>query len=437
MTILSSDEQENGNERPSTDRQFHEQYSEEDDALVIALNEEFAGRQNEQARILHKAPESGFADKKEFLEFVLEINSAMADDYAKFITQKDALRTRDPENPEKFISNIVTECADGRNSELQFMDRSEIAGRFDHEWLPFAGNIIFPEFTNLYTTQDWQNLMQTNPGLKEKFFKRLDSIYGHKIGEAVAEFRAGTLSRVNLEFQSHYDPENAHHGCGAHKSNLLAAQLESIKDCMVADSWLAERFPEEYKAGAFRVIHTTHDTSENGPVRTSGSVNQTLPDEDWKKYGELFLYAAEKFQAPSISREKNGIIREYKGNPFEIETHDHDEQSVRVSHLHYAATLQGQSVLEISWTDSPETLASHIKILLSIIDKNFRARHPDKPAILHFDLVKGDEGIQKVYREARKILQSELDIAQKLEAEDLIIVVTETDRDDYKMTVVE
>lgn len=437
MTIHSTDEQEGGSERSITNRQFHEQYSEEDDKLVISLNEEFAGRQNEQAKILHKVPESGFAGKEEFLEFVLEINSAMADDYTTFITKKDTLRTHDPENPEKFISNIVTECADGRNSELQFMDRSEIAGRFDHEWLPFAGNIIFPEFANLCTSQDWQNLIQTNPELKEKFFKRLDSIYGHKIGEAVAEFRAGTLSRVNLEFQSHYDSENGHHGCGAHKSNLLAAQLESIKDCLITDAWLAERYPEEYKAGAFRVIHTTHDTSENGPVRTSGSVNQNLPDEDWKKYGELFLYAAEKFQASSISKEKEGIIREYKGNPFEIETHDHDEQSVRVSNLHYAATLHGQSVLEISWTDSPEILASHIKILLGIIEKNFRARHPDKPAILHFDLVKGNEGIQKVYQEARKILQSDLEIAQKLEAEDLIIVVTETGRDDYKMAVLE
>ena len=111
-----------------------------------------------------EAPKEGFADRAQFEEFVQQMNAAVAEDYRQYLQRRDQLRTHDPENPEKFMAEIVTECADGRNTELQFMEGDELLDRFDHEWLPFAGNIIFPEFQELVTAQDWVDYMQKNPG---------------------------------------------------------------------------------------------------------------------------------------------------------------------------------------------------------------------------------------------------------------------------------
>lgn len=384
-----------------------------------------------------EAPKEGFADRAQFEAFVQQMNAAVVEDYRQYLQRRDQLRTHDPENPEKFMAEIVTECADGRNTELQFMEGDELLDRFDHEWLPFAGNIIFPEFQELVTAQDWVDYMQKNPGQKEKFFARLDFLFGHKVEEALAEYRQGTLSKVQIEFQSHYDAHHyPRHGCGAHNSNLLAAQLESIKDCLVADSWLAERYPQEYAAGLFSVIHTTHDTSEHGAVYRASVVNETLSAEDKAKYAELFAHSKKKFDPAKVLNEEKGVVREYKGNPFHIELGDHDEQAVRVSNLHYASTLQGQSVMEISWTDSPETLAAHVKILLGIIDNNFRARHPEKPAIVHFDLIKGNEKMADIYGKVRAILDADPELCERVEEGLLLMVLTETDRENYLMEIV-
>lgn len=413
-----------------------------EEALVETLTRDFADATKNPLSLknvhLPVAPKEGFSSAAEFLDFVTAINVAMAADYQQYLVRKDELRARDPEQPDKFIASIVTECADGRNSELQFMGADELLGRFDHEWLPFAGNIIFPEFKDLQKVEDWAAYMESNPQMKEKFFARLDFIYGHKIEEAVAEFRAGTLSRVNLEFQSHYDAEHfPKHGCGAHNSDLLAAQLESIKDCLVADSWLAGRYPEEYQAGLFRVVHTTHDTSDHGGVYRADKVNLSLPQESQEKYGDLFFYSAQKFELPKIKDEATGLVREYKGNPFEIETEDHDEQSVRISDMHYASTLKGQSVMEVTWTDDAETLAQHVKILLGIIGRNFQTRNPEKPAIVHFDLVKGDEKMAEVYKNTKAILGRDAELVQKQREGLLLMVLTETDRRDYHMEIVQ
>lgn len=401
---------------------------------------------------LPETPADGFKGTVEFKDFILKTNEAISGEYAEFLARKNQLRQRDPEQPDKFVASIVTECSDGRNSELQFMDREELLARFDHEWLPFAGNVIFPEFERLEHSDDWDSLRAKDPALKEEFFSRLDFIYGRKIKEAVAEYKKGETSRINIEFQSHFQAHHDHddvhggvlhdtpvqdpHGCGAHKGNLLNAQLESIKDCLVTTSWLRERYPEEYKNGLFRVFHTTHDTSKQGAVYRAFHVNESLPQDVRDKYEELFYYSAQIFEAPKAVDEQRGIVREYKGNPTSIETEDHDEQVVRVSKNHYASTLNGQSVMEMSWTDSSAILASDVKKLLGIIERNFRTRHPDKPSIVHFDLEKGNEQEAEVLAQTMDILNQDDDLAEKMENGLLHFVVTETDRSNYQMKIV-
>lgn len=453
MTMTAEDQKKKPETEPIQDLEIPAGQPQEDDLLVRTLTSEFAQNSGMAGMLdaasvpekgdaltnvhLPAAPKEGFSSLDQFEQYIAETNAVLANDFHQYLLRRDELRARDPERPDQYLAEIVTECADGRNTELQFMEEDRLLDRFDHEWLPFAGNIIFPEFQELVTPQDWIDYKEKNPEQKEKFFARLDFLYGPKVEQALAEHRAGKLSKVQIEFQSHYDAHHyPKHGCGAHNSNLLAAQLESIKDCLIADSWLAERYPEEYVTGLFQVVHTTHDTSEHGAVYRASVVNQTLPAADQEKYGELFAYSRRKYDLSKVLDEDKGIVREYKGNPFEIDLGEHDEQSVRVSNLHYASTLQGQSVMEISWTDDPETLAAHVKILLGIIDKNFRTRHPDKPAIVHFDLTRDNEKMADIYRQARSILDADPELRERLQKGLLLMVQTVTDRETYQMEIV-
>lgn len=396
-----------------------------DDDAVLALVE----------RHIHDFPEEpseGFDDVTEYGRYVSSLNQILSLEHAMYKSAPKELRLRDPENPEKYRAQILAECADGRNMFTLFMPKNKLLGRFDTEWLPTAGNIIFPDVEIPKTPEEIAKLLNDNQELRNNVFERLDLLYGPKISESLQEYTQGDLSKVYVEFQSHFDSDHPTHGCGAHDSNLLAAQLEGIKDCLVTEEWIKDRYPEEYEAGLFRVFRTTHDTGIGKPVYSASKIDGTLEQADREKYAALFEHAARYFESPVAADYEEGIIRNYKGNPTGIETEEHDEQIIRLSNLHLASTLAGQSVLEVSWTNDPKTLYAHTKVLVGIIEKNYRKHHPDKPTIIHFDLVKGNEKIRAVYDQLDEMLMRDPDLKKRLEEGSLKVWTTETNRETYE-----
>ena len=384
------------------------------------------------------AHKEGFKDAADYLDYVKQVNGWIAEDYQKFLQDPMGLRLKDPENPQKFRKQILIECADGRNSLSLFIPADKLLGRFDLEWLPFAGNIIFPELTGMEQVNDVTDRLAEDEKMKKMFFERLDFLFGPAVDGAIKEYEAGKLGKIFIEFQSHFDSHSDHHGCGAHKSDLAAAQLETIKDCLIAEQWLKDRHPVEYQKHLFKVFRTTHDTGENGHVYRADKIDrEKLSAEARSKYADLLDYSAKRYESPVAYDEAAGIVKKYHGNPMEIATEEHDEQTIRVSSLHQASTLTGQSVMEISWTDSPVTIAQHLMVLLGIIEKNYRARHPEKPAIIHFDLVKDNEKMAGVYRQVKAILDQDEVIQRRKKEGTLIIVTTETDRDSYRLEEVQ
>ncbi len=385
---------------------------------------------------MFEVSKEGFASSAEFIEYVKKQNADILQDYSVYLENISKYRLKDPSNSEKHRAHIIVECADGRNSVMLFVPSEYLLNRFDIEWLPFAGNILFPEFAQFETLADW-DAMQGNAEMMEMFFIRLDFLFGTKVKESLQEYKDGKLSKFFIEFQSHFDSHSESHGCGAHKSNLLAAQLETIKDGLVTEAWLQDRFSEAFNAGFFEVFRTTHDTSANGPIFGAENVDKShLMSDEYGLYSELFTYAAEHFKSPVFKDSLKGQVRLYQGNPYGIDLAKHDEQVVCVSNLHFASMLSGQSSMEIAWTDSAETLVAHVKVLLSIIENNFHSRHQDKPTIVQFDLVKGDVKMLEVYKKVRAILDTDEDVRHKQQQGLLEMVTTETDRKTLELNFV-
>lgn len=384
------------------------------------------------------APKEGFNNLGSYTDYVLQINKRYAREFEEFKNSGGRFRLNDPENPGKFRGHILTECADGRNSLMLFIPQGEELSRFDYEWLPSAGVIFVPEIDSSASINGIQHFLESNPQLKEKIFKRFDMLFGQKIDESIEDYKRGRLASVHIEFQSHFDSvQYPSHGCGAWGNNLVLAQLETIKNCMVAELWLKERFPDEYKKKLFKVYRTTHDTKPQGPVYSSAAVDMAYVREKAHGNEHLLDYAAKNYEPSVKADETEGIVRNFEGNPTDIETDEHDEQTIRVSKTHFASTIMGQSVLEITWTNNIPMLFDHIKILLGIIEKNFRKRNPFKPAILHFDLVNGDKTINEAYRQLISAIGDDRDLSRRMDEGSLIICSTQTDRQTYKTEILE
>jgi hypothetical protein len=425
--------------------------STEHDVLVLRLLNIFKYSPEE--------PENGFEHVFHYGLYVKELNRIMAYFHALAAAEPERYRLRDPNNPDKFRGHFYMECADGRNSLVPFKNPARVLNIFDTEWLPSAGTILFSEVDVPKNSDEIMRILDDNPELKEKIFARMEFLYGNKLQQLLADYDSEDLSTIWFEYQAHFDGEHfPHHGCGAHCSDLAAAQLETLKNCFLTEAWLKEKYPRYFEKGAFKVFRTCHDTGEGKPIYTGSKIDEEKLDEDKKgQYADSLAYAHDHFEAPHLFQKDQGIVRRYYGNPMGIEMAEHDEQTIKISNLHFASTLMGQSVLEISWTDDVETLYQHVKVLLSIIDKNFRSpkawakRAEDEkakakrlhkksvvhtkipPAILHFDLIKGDAGIESVFNQLKAKLLADNEIADRIDNGSLQLIATVTDPVTYKL----
>jgi hypothetical protein len=383
------------------------------------------------------APKEGFMDLKSYKEYVSQVNNIYAHEHDEFRKAGDKYRLRDPENPEKLRGHILAECADGRNSIMLFIPPKEALSRFDYEWVPSAGVILAPEVNTVNSYDQVAEFLFRKPHVREGIFKRFDLLFGDKIKDCLEDYKSGKLSSIYLEFQSHFDSENhPAHGCGAHSNNLIMAQFETIKNCILAEIWVKEKYPEEYKNGLFKIFRTTHDTKTDGPVVSSAAIDKKYLSERLVGGEKILDFAAKKYESPAMADAPQNIVRKFEGNPQEIETNEHDEQTIRVSNTHFASTIMGQSVLEICWTNTAATLFEHIKILLGIIEKNFRKRNPNKPAILHLDSLKGNSSIGDTYKNLMNLIKNDEDIQKKFKDGSLILCLTETNKETYKTEIV-
>jgi hypothetical protein len=387
---------------------------------------------------LASAPKDGFNDAQSYTRYVLDSNKRYAHEHEEFRSSGSRFRLKDSENPGKLRGHILTECADGRNSLMLFIPQGDELSRFDYVWLPSAGVIFVPEFDSSLSMKKIQALFDSDPQVKQNIFERFDMLFGPKINEGIRDYENGILSTIHVEFQSHFDSHHyPNHGCGAWGSNLVLAQLETIKNCMVAQIWLKDRYPEEFQKGIFKVYRTTHDTIPEGPVYSAAAVDRAYVQDKALGSEHLLDFAAEHYEPSAKADADEGVVRKFEGNPTKIETDKHDEQTIRISNTHFASTIKGQSVLEITWTNNISMLFDHIRILLGIIEKNFRNRNPIKPAILHFDLVKGDKTIQSVYAQLMNLIGDDSELSRRIKEKSLIICATETDRQTYKTNVLE
>lgn len=370
---------------------------------------------------------NGFPNIQEYLETVMAWNEQLVLERQDFLNDPNS-RLQDQEIPNKWRGHFLVECADGRNALVLFIPPEQLLNRFDYEWRPVAGTIIFPEIKPPKAAKEMTEWLEKNPELREKYFSRLDFLFGSGMKRYLADYRAGKLAHIHLEFQGHFDEHNAHHGCGAHGSDLAKVQLETVKNCLLAEAWAQERFPEEYKAGVFRIYRTIHSTGEGMPVISGRRIDATAREKA-QEYAGIFDEMLTRFIAPSQYDPEKGIVRAFQGNPTGIETEEHDEQIIRISNLHFAHTIIGQSVLEISWIEDADILFSHVNVLHGIIGKNYKNRNPDKPIIIHLDVVKGSPKMMEVCTKLHNLIKK-----NGLQAE---ILVTETDPETYQTTVLQ
>jgi len=406
------------------------------DKTADDLQKSVSARADDTLRV-HLAPQEGFEDLESFKQYLLQINKIYAGEYEEFKKTGDKYRLRDPENPEKLRGHILAECADGRNSIMLFIRPKDALSRFDYEWVPSAGVILAPEVNTVNSYNQVEEFLFRKPHLMESIFKRFDLLFGQKIEDCLEDYKNGKLSSIYLEFQSHFDSEHhPAHGCGAHGNNLIMAQFETIKNCILAEIWVKQKYPELYEKGLFKIFRTIHDTKTDGPVISAAAIDGKYLKERLVGGEKLLDFAAKNYESPVMADSSQNIVRKYEGNPTEIETNEHDEQTLRVSNTHFASTIMGQSVLEISWTNDASILFEHIKILLGIIEKNFRKRNPNTPAILHLDVLKGNLPIGDTFKNLMTLIKNDDDIQKRLKDGTLLLCLTETDRDTYKTELV-
>jgi len=388
------------------------------------------------------APEAGFSGPDDYVPFISKMNAHAVKDFAEFKAHPEKYRLRDPENPDKYIMTTIHTCADGRCNPALYSNPSNPLQHLNLDWQPAAGLKYFPEIDVTPTCGGMETQLDEDPALKAKIYARLEGMYGPAIEQFLVEHNSGTTSRYFIEQQSHWNKDHyPKHGCGAWASNLPNAQKESIKNSVIVDKWLQERFPRQYEQGLFKVIRTIQDNSvaeegqdpgDKNHVYDSEFIDSTLTAEEKGEFAGLFEEAKGRFAPAALEDKEKHIVRRYTSNPFNIDTAEHSEQGVRVTRFQWANTLNGQSAMEITWNDA-NIIAAHDKVLLGIIgDNKFSKANPEKPHYLHLDVERGNAKDQAEYQKLRKMMDKDESIQSRLKDGSLFLIVTETDRETMK-----
>lgn len=397
------------------------------DSEVIPLITELRGKFDPYLDADTEESKGGFDTIEAFSKESLKTNEVWVKEKRIYDNSPSDFYPEDPEIPGKKQSRVLVECADGRNSPTLFMKKDQLTGRYAIEWLPYAGLIIFPEVESGMSQDELEKKLLADLGLKQKVFARLDMVFGQKVKEFL-ELKAGQpeLAKLDFEFQSHFHGKTfPHHGCGAHCSDFNLAQAETIKNVFLVDFWLKEKYPKHYKAGDFRVYRTGHDTGDGGNVYSGSYLDETRVSPEYHSKHRKMFEQATKFKPPRV--DQFGVTQHYQKKYLKIDVEEHDEQTIRLSQTHFGHTLKGQSVLEISWTDSPELILAHLKVLLGIVDKNYRKHHPEKPAIMHLDIPARNYEIASIYEKLRSLILADPEIRDRISQNILKILVTQTD----------
>lgn len=382
-------------------------------------------------------PKAGFETAEAYLTYDWQINKIVAAEKYIYNQKSVDFHPEDPEVPGEKMCSVSIFCADGRICRANFLAKKDLFSRFATRELPAAGLVIVPEVNNGLSSEEIDQLLYFNPQLEKMIFERFDHSLAAKVNNFLIKKNnnnSGTFSRLHFEFQSHYEEKSfPDHGCGAHKSNFDQAQAETIKNCMLVDKWLQYRYPEEYALGWFRIYRTAHDTGTGGNIYTASKLDkEKVSKRFYQEHQTMFEEAESKYFSPKIEGLPDGMFKIYQENHMNIDEERHTEQVIRISDTHLAHTLLGQSVLEISWTDSPENLYNHLLLLLEIIEKNFRQEGKNsKPAILHFDLLKGRPDLVQVYFGVLEKINENPTLSARLDDGTLKIVTTETNPHDY------
>ncbi len=380
-------------------------------------------------------PREGFENLGQFEKYALQMNQLLAAEKKIFNQYQLELLRPDPENPQAKKYRILVECADGRNSIALHLPKGQLLSRFGIRWLPFAGLILFPNFPNFDSPAELKKLLVVNPQLKQEIWRRLEFVFGRDLAHGVEMLEGSQIQHLHLEYQAHFDHDCAHGGCGAHSSNLNAAQLETAKNCLLTEIWLQEKYSELMTEGKIRLYRTVHNTGNSGHIHSAKVIDQeNLDCEILENKQAVWSYCAQNFEHPKPQNE-NLVLREYQGNPMGVELEEHAEQVIRVSNFHFAHTLVGQSTLEISWHDQAEIIYQHICNLMGIVQKNFLSKHPEKPMILHLDLEKKRPEIEAIYVQVLGKICYNPEMVKMMAQDKLQLFVTETDGMSYETTI--
>ncbi len=383
-----------------------------------------------------KEPTEGFDSVDDYMEYDEHMNIILSEERGLYNQHSIAFHPEDPEMPGKKMCSVLFSCADGRICPTNFMEEENLISRFATRWLPAAGLILVPEIPKGNSSKGIDKLFQSDPSMKEMVFNRFDNSLAAKVTNFLKKKESSDgFSRLHFEYQSHYQEEGFPcHGCGAHGSDFDKAQAETIKDAILVDMWLADRYPEQYAAGWFRVYRTTHDTGPGGNIMSASHLDKKrVSTKYYEEHREMFEEAEQRFSSPVIKDNPEGVLKKHQANYMGIDEEKHGEQAIRIGDTHFAHTLLGQSVLEISWTNSPEILYTHITILLGIIERNFRQNGANsKPAIIHFDLLKDRTDIVDVFLKVMQKIESNPELNSRLSDGTLKIVATETNPHDYR-----
>lgn len=319
---------------------------------------------------------------------ILAVNKKAASDYAEYNNVKNAFTSQ---------KRIITHCSDGRIDMSIFYENP--LERFRNPIVPFAGIVLILKdaFRNAKTAAELDIFYSQNTAYVNNLF---ENIFNRLIKE-----NPGAI----IDLQSHSSaPDSAHHGCGAHASHTANALTETAKLAYLLSKWNP----------ALNIIRT-HNCTDEGVIYPASQFDKEALDDKGNKIGiGEFANITAQFDSPAKFTGK------MKKNHFNINMKNHAEQMILVSNTPFAHHHSERPALRLAWHPEAEFLAIFIKKLAGIIQKNYLARNPGAPMILHLD----NQNLEQINDLAQKIAED-----KKLQ---VLTVKTATNPITYKTQII-